>query len=132
MPYYTWSRGSNLPLSAHFNAKEFTCKCGICKGQKISAELIKRLERVREAYGAPITVTSGYRCANHQAALRKSGIQTAVGTSSHERAEATDLFGADMPKLLKLLESEFKSIGLANTFYHVDLRDDKIRRWTYV
>jgi zinc D-Ala-D-Ala carboxypeptidase len=132
MPYLTWSRGSNLPVSTHFNAKEFTCHCGVCKFQKISRELVNRLERVRVAYGAPITVTSGYRCVNHQAALRKKGVQTAVGTSTHELSHACDIFGADMPKLLKLLEQEFKSIGIAKTFYHVDLRDDKVRRWAYV
>jgi uncharacterized protein YcbK (DUF882 family) len=133
--YITWQRGSNLPLSAHFNAKEFTCQCGMCRPQKIKNDLITKLERVREKFGRPLIITSGYRCARHQASLRGQGLQTASGTSTHELGEAADVRPkdlADMPELLKILEEEFKAIGLASTFYHVDLRADKIRRWKYV
>jgi hypothetical protein len=33
--------------------------------------------------------------------------------------------------LLPIVEKKFKSIGIANNFLHVDLRDDKARRWKY-
>ncbi len=126
---YTWSRGSNGMLSAHFNAKEFTCKCGVCRDQRISKTLIRKLEAVRDAVG-PLTITSGYRCAMHQANLAKQGLQTAKN-STHVIGQAADIVATDMTALFTACEAEFKAIGTAKTFLHVDLRADKIRRWDY-
>jgi uncharacterized protein YcbK (DUF882 family) len=119
--------------SPFFNLREFECKCGLCARQTISTELVKKLHKIRTELGLPITVTSGYRCAAYQARLRGSlpvG-HTAKGRSSHEAGNAADLACRDMDKLLKLCESEFKAIGVASTFVHVDTRSDKLRRWKY-
>ena len=88
---------------------------------------------MREAYGRPLTVTSGFRCADKQAALRAAlpPGHTAVGKSTHELGEAADVRGPNSATLLPLLEAEFEAIGIAKTFYHVDLRVGKKRRWNY-
>lgn len=91
------------------------------------------MELVRAEYGMPITVTSAFRCGKYQAQLRGSlpPGHTAVGPSTHEYGNALDVQGPDMPKLLNILEKYFMAIGVASTFFHVDLRADKVRRWKY-
>lgn len=131
MSLITWSRGRVQPVSQHFSTKEFTCKCGVCSMQKIEGELIKRLEEVRELYGRPIQVTSGYRCERYQEALRKQGLQTSTGPSTHQEGRAADITGEDLDELELACTKVFKAIGVAKTFLHVDLRDDKRRAWTY-
>lgn len=54
---------NDIRLSPHFKLKEFQCRC--CGTVKIHPMLLEALERLRELWGNPIVITSGYRCANH-------------------------------------------------------------------
>ena len=126
-------------LSSHFLSTELQCQCKYksCVEQKISQDLLDKLEIVRNKYGKPLKITSAYRCEKHQAYLRKSGIQTAVNKSQHELGNAVDvrplgMSEDNMDELFELLETEFQAIGIAKNFYHVDVRSDKTRRWDYV
>ena len=131
--YHRWRRGVNRRLSPHFTSREFDCDSCVCAMQSISEELVNRLELVRQEYGAAIMITGAYRCARKQEILRGTlpPGHTAVGRSTHEDGNAVDVRGQDMPKLLIILEKHFKAIGTAKTFFHVDLRADKVRRWKY-
>ena len=120
-----WSRGNVRPLSVHFNSKEFVCRCGICIPQRITQDLINKLEQVRQLYGLPVTITSGFRCQRYQGILRGKGLQTAVGTSTHELGQAADITGADLPLLAEVCKKVFKAVGIASNFVHVDTRADK-------
>lgn len=127
----TWSRARGIAQYAkYFKLKEFECKDGVCSLQMIDTDLLEKLDKVREELGAPITVTSGFRCINHQAALTNQGLQT-VKNSQHLQGKAVDIRAKDMARLLEILEKHFKAIGIAKTFYHIDLRDDEVRRWNY-
>lgn len=56
------------------------------------------LDKIRESYGGPINVSSGFRCAK---------LNEAVGgakTSQHERGQAADLKCADNKKLIQIIE----------------------------
>lgn len=132
-----FKKGEKKQLSPHFNTSEFACTCTYpgCIDQVISDSLIIMLEKVREELGAPIKVTSAFRCAKKQRDLRRSGIQTAVGQSSHELGIAVDLQAKDMKKLGELIEKYFSNIGTAPSFYHIDMRpmlNGRKRRWVYV
>lgn len=128
--HYVWKRGQKHHLSPSFTANEFECQCKKCDVQMISSDLIKSLQKVRNMVG-PLIVTSGFRCAAHQAALRGSGILTAVGTSQHELGNAADIRAPNMALLQQVVEEEFDAVGYASTFFHVDTRRDKERRWKY-
>jgi hypothetical protein len=133
--YFSWKKGSTELLdSEHFTAREFDCPCthSACVTQKVSKELIQKLDRIRTAYGAPIKINGGFRCVAHEDDLREQGYETVAAgkLSQHELGNAVDVSG-DMSKLLPLLEKEFQAIGVAKTWAHVDLRADRPRRWSY-
>jgi uncharacterized protein YcbK (DUF882 family) len=67
----------------YFTPEEFQCKCG-CKTNGIDHELVEILEKVREHFGKPVTVTSGVRCSTHNA--RVGG----VSNSQHVYKTAAD------------------------------------------
>ena len=116
-----------------FDLKEFECKCKDkhCEGKmpqlRMNPSLIQALNRVREELGKPIRVTSGFRCTSHNAAVG------GVPHSTHRTGYAADIQCDDMEKLLELVEGEkeFKGIGVAKTFIHVDVRPGLRKRWTY-
>ena len=49
------------PLSAHFDAGEFACRCSVGR-ILISLDLVDVLEEIRCELDAPVRVVSGYRC----------------------------------------------------------------------
>lgn len=135
--FYSWKKGVDIKLSTHFNSKEFTCHCNFpdCINQRISKQLIDKLEIIRVEIDQPLIVTSGFRCMKHQAFLRAAGVNTVVAKQSqHELGNAADIVPEDQNNIrttfLETVESEFDSIGLSDNFLHVDLRQGK-RRWEY-
>jgi uncharacterized protein YcbK (DUF882 family) len=129
MGYITWKKGEVFKLSPNFSSTELECK-GSSPGEDmvISAELIARLQKVREEYKAPITITSGYRSLKHNKAIGGHP------NSTHCLGHAVDITAADLDKLYAICEKYFKSIGDARhnrRFIHLDIRDDKLRRWLY-
>ena len=70
----------------------------------------------------------------HQLAIKDSGIQTAVGISTHELAEAVDIrtgkhTGEELAEVAR--KCGIKALGIAPTWLHLDLRSDKEREWRY-
>ena len=138
--YFVWDKGDDITLSPHFKTSEFNCRCKneSCHTQSINKEVISRLEQIRSEVGEPLRITSAFRCADQQRYLRNAGVSTVVAQnkSTHESGDAVDVQVIStksdrMARLLVAAEKVFKSIGLAKTFLHLDLRDDKIRRWNY-
>lgn len=123
--------GTNQQLSPHFQSNEFACLgASRLTPQYISVTLIDRLERVREKYGKPLLISSGFRTLEKQEYLRMHGYETAKGISQHMLGCAVDIL-SPTDELIKLLKEEFDAIGLATSFTHVDERKDKKREWTY-
>lgn len=134
--YYIWNKGENLWMNNWFKTKEFNCQCTNkeCVEQRIAVELIDRLTKMRLEVNSPIRINSGFRCSKHQEEIRNSGTSTVVAKkSTHELGDAADISVSSLivPVTIPFAEKHFKSIGIANNFLHVDLRDDKVRRWKY-
>jgi len=139
--YYIWEKGQVLKLSEHFSTKEMNCHCEYpeCKEQRISKDLIEKLEEVREEAAEPLIVTSAYRCSEYQEYLREEakkpgGKLTVVAKkSTHELGDAVDVCPKSRPVEFgfeDMCAKHFDSIGLAKNFLHLDLRKGK-RRWNY-
>ena len=139
--YYIWNKGDDVLFhsKSNFTTEEFSCNCKFpdCKKQKISKDLIDKLDSIRLEIKQPLYITSGYRCVKYQNFLRAAGVSTVVAKlSQHELGNAADIVPKDQKNIrttfLEVVAKYFKSIGLSDHFLHVDLREDKEqRRWEY-
>ena len=115
-------------LSAHFNAREFRCKCGKTHDTEINPNLVTNLEKLYRALScSKIIVTSGYRCSNHDKAVGGNG------TGQHTKGNAADIicYGQDgniistKKVACKAQDIGFRGIGNIDRTYtaiHVDVR----------
>ena len=123
MAIKTYKKGDTTKLSANFRAREFDCKCsGKCNETKIDEQLVVFLQKIREHFGKPVDITSGYRCAEHNKAVG--------GTSGslHTKGQAADFVidGVDPYDIAKYAESiGVKGIGHYDDFVHIDTRTQK-------
>lgn len=140
--YYIWNKGVRNKLGNFFQTNEFDCQCNYedCVEQRISVDLVHRLDLVRSQAKSPLYITSGFRCSKHQMDLRNTlGKHTIVASklSQHELGNAADVSPRliTIPKLRNIIETFFDTIGLAKTFLHVDTRpkkeDGSKRIWNY-
>jgi uncharacterized protein YcbK (DUF882 family) len=128
-----YEKGSLEMVGNNFMAKEFDCPCSKCTITLIDDDLILGLEAMRLTLNVPIRIHSGYRCADHQAALAASGHQTSKGVSQHELGKAADVSAATFGGLrleAAARGAHFKSVGVAPTWVHVDTRQGT-RQWHY-
>ena len=110
-----------MKITDHFDSKEFDCQCG-CGTGEISSELVKKLEKVRVAYGKGLRVNSGIRCLEHNRSIGSSD------TSSHIKCLAADIGCtrmSDRHLLMKYLPEHFDRIGIHKEFIHVDIDTEK-------
>lgn len=118
--------------SKSFKAVELRCKCPHCnreKSHKVCPESLEKLQELRDAYGAPLALTSAYRCARHpsEASKAKPG-QHSAGTAFDIKV----IDGAMAFKVMKLAFAlGFTGIALGNGFVHVDTRASIPVVWRY-
>jgi len=125
MGYKTCTKGKATKLSNNFNSTEFDCHGnGCCSQTLINETLVEYLQKIREHFGKPITITSGYRCAKHNSSPSVGG---ATG-SRHTKGDAADIVvsGVIPAEVAKYAESiGVKGIGLYSNFVHIDTRTTK-------
>ena len=116
----------------HFRKDEFACKCG-CGKSDMQPAFMGRLQALRYAYGKPMLITSGYRCADHPA----ERVKPIPGSGTHSQGIAADVgvSGADALMVLRLaLEANFTGIGIQQKghgrFIHLDIREHPAI-WSY-
>lgn len=108
----------------HFDLTEFQCNhCGQLPPNGMNPILLYKLDQLRDRIGAPLYITSGYRCITHNAAVG------GVSNSQHIKGNAADIYtdAMDATQLAELCkEIGFDGIGLyaQSDFVHVDVRDD--------
>lgn len=130
MAVKTYQKGSTTKLAKNFNVSEFQCKgYGCCSTVLIDDLLPQYLQRIRDEFGAAVTITSGYRCPTHNS---KPSVGGATG-SRHTKGQACDIVVAGVAprKVAAFCESiGIKGIGLYETqkdgfFVHIDTRTTK-------
>jgi zinc D-Ala-D-Ala carboxypeptidase len=121
-----WSKFKN------FTKEEFDCKH---TGQNLmQEEFMVKLQELRDKYGKPMKITSGYRHATHPIERVKS----APGPHTTGLACDVGVQGAEAYKVLALaLELGFTGIGVnqkgTGRFLHLDLIKSSLRPtiWSY-
>jgi len=100
----------------HFVRREIACPC--CGEVCVWPEALDALERLHARLGAPLVITSGHRCALHNARVGGAPL------SLHKRlAFDIALGGHDPARLLAAARaSGFTGFGFGQTFLHLDTR----------
>lgn len=95
----------------------------------VDPALLEKLNEIREAYGKPVVINSGYRSPEHNAAVG------GVKNSMHVQGKAADIRpttanAADLPELQRICDelNAEGGVGFYNTFCHVDVRG-RHARW---
>ena len=115
----------------YFQYEEFDSPDIQGSGQLMSKELLSKLDMIREEYGKPIHINSGYRTEAHN---EKVGGKPA---SSHLKGLAVDVAcsaSRDRFNFVNLcVKHGITRIGIAKNFIHIDIDGDKDQdvMWTY-
>lgn len=109
-------------MSIFFKPEEFFCKCG-CGLRDIDQELVTKLDVARGRFGRPMVISSGCRCSTHNAAVGGK-LDSAHLAGPDLLCHAADVKCLDSRTrydlFLVFLSLNFKRIGIAKTFIHVD------------
>ena len=87
---YSRTRDGETLLSRGFRAKEFACKDGT-DPLFVDSELVQVLQAIRDHFGAPVVITSGYRTAAHNRAVGGAVY------SQHQYGRAADIRVSGVP-----------------------------------
>ena len=110
-----------------FSKSEFDCQeTGENNMQPI---FLYELQKLRDSYGKPITITSGYRSPNHSIEKKKQR----PGTHAQGIAADSAVYGLDRYILLKLAFAQgcFTGIGVDKHFIHLDISTERKAVWSY-
>ena len=116
-------------LSRNFSRREFECPC--CGKSKVTVDLVRLLQRMRDESDFPYIISSGFRCEQHNKAVG------GAVNSDHLEGTAADVRyynGTQMYKLLKLaLKHGADRIGVGENFIHISIGSRNLREvgWTY-
>ena len=66
MAIKTYAKGTAVQLSTNFKSTEFDCHgSGCCSSTKVDEKLVPYLQKIRDHFGKPVNINSGYRCKIH-------------------------------------------------------------------
>ena len=116
-------------ITKNFKTAEFACPC--CDAVKMDIDFVKTLQLLRDEYGSPMRINSGFRCEKHNKKVGGSD------SSSHLWGMASDISVTDSILRYRMIQCAQKigieRIGIRRDFIHFDT-DYKKRTpviWTY-
>ena len=127
---YLYKKHANSYLSKNFQVKEFIAKGsplrdlyerGVYSEVFIDDKLVGYLQRIRDHYGKPIIITSGYRPATYNKSV------DGATSSLHIDGRAADIrIDGVTPKALATFCKSIgiKGIGTYDSFVHIDTREN--------
>ena len=106
-------------LSENFKVREFACHDG-SDYVLIDLDLVDYLQQIRDHFGSPVTINSGYRSPSYNESVG------GASRSYHVRGQAADIVvsGVSPSEVAAYAETlGMHGIGLYSSFTHVDTRD---------
>ena len=103
----------------NFSLDEFKCQCG-CGHASVHSDLLDLLQTARDKLG-PLTITSAYRCPDHNDKVSSTGL-----SGPHTTSKACDLHVSNSQHRKKLIDyfaNKVTGLGIAKTFIHIDIID---------
>ena len=105
-------------MSKYFSVKELSCPC--CGKANMDTQFVEALDRLREAYGKPLKLSSGYRCPDHNKAVG------GALSSQHMKGNAVDIPCSDKGERYQLVKlallQGFTGIECSPVHVHLDRR----------
>ena len=129
---YSLKKDGAKQLSPAFRVREFRCRDGT-DTILIDEGLVVLLQCIREHFGKPVTITSGYRTAAHNRAVGGSrSSQHLLGRAADIRVQGVSV--EDVAAYAESLMPDWGGVGRypvkagrATGWVHVDTRADKAR-----
>ena len=117
-----------MKLTKDFDLIEFSCPCGCdFDGVPMDVGFMIKLQKVRDLYGKPMKINSGYRCPEHNAKINGSP------TSQHLHGLAADIHCTTAEDKYHLINTGMavgmSGIGIYETFVHIDFRKGLPSAW---
>ena len=100
------------------NFKPEELQCSHCQTLKIHSGIMNGLQQARIDLGA-LSITSGYRCSEHNAAVSKTG-----ANGPHTTGKAIDIAVRDSKhrkELITYFAPKVTGLGIAKSFIHIDI-----------
>ena len=122
---YSRAKDGNKQVSTNFKVREFACTDG-SDPIFIDSELVVILQKVRNHFGKPVTITSAYRTPT----LNKSVGGTTYSQHLYGMAADIKISGVTPKKVADYAETLLPGkggIGVYDTFTHIDVRATKAR-----
>lgn len=129
---YSFAKNGDRRLAPDFKVREFRCRDG-SETVMVDETLTVVLQCIREHFGKPVTITSGYRTAAHNAAVggAKSS-QHLLGRAADIRVQGVSV--EDVAAYAESLMPDWGGVGRypvkagrATGWVHVDTRAEKAR-----
>lgn len=122
---YSKTKDGDKKLAANFRVREFACNDG-SDPVFVAPLLVEVLQTIRNHFGKPVTINSGYRTAAYN---KKVG---GAAYSQHLYGMAADIVVAgvapkDVAAYAEKLLSGCGGIGIYGSFVHIDVREVKSR-----
>ena len=128
-------------ISRNFSHAEVQCTCLYCAGgSKISPDLMRRLQEMRDLLRGPIRITSGVRCRKHPATRKRptsSHVPNDLGDGEGKVGHAVDIAAVGSRRRFRLLSAAvavgFNRVGIGKSFIHLDNDSGKAQgvAWDY-
>lgn len=123
MAIKTYKKGTSITLSANFKSTEFDCQgSGCCSSTIVDEKLVEYLQKIRDHFGKPVNINSGYRCATHNASVG------GATKSNHMDGKAADIRISGVTPLEVAQYAEhigILGIGVYSWGVHIDTRTSK-------
>ena len=124
---YSKAKNGNTKLSANFKVREFACNDG-SDPIFISLELVEVLQKIRDHFGKPVNINSGFRTASYNKRKDVGGAtysQHLYGTAADIRISGVS--PKNIAAYAETLLPNKGGIGIYKDFVHVDVREVKSR-----
>ena len=121
--------------SANFSSKELSCSC--CGKNEFNKETLIALQRLRDAIGKPISLSSAYRCPTHNDKVSSTGKE-----GPHTTGKAIDILCSgklahEILSFAMIRCNIWKGIGISqkgkhkSRFIHLDTITSDNRPWVW-
>jgi uncharacterized protein YcbK (DUF882 family) len=105
-----YKKHDTIQLTKNFSLKEFQCQCknADCVDIPVDTDFINKIQMIREKYGKPMSISSGYRCQKHNAKIG------GAKASMHMSGKSIDIadFRQELQKWVLANTDFIKSLGL--------------------